>query len=345
MSNLSTLSPSSKTFTLPVNTSSGLELRTISMLSQSSINTILRNNEKSYAIARPNNPLYRYDTNSVASNETCEDAQAFTIFQDNNGNDFILASVFDGHSGYHTSRLMADVLEKYIARELMGVIDGSYKSLSVTGESWWNWLKWSMLGKPMMPSPPSSGASTDATSVDVRINQRTLMIPEALRNAYKIADRDIVQPPLEYLKQLEEIYASATGPTQSPNAPNSASTSTALPTLPITPEQRRVGLSLLNPALSGSCALSALIDTTSSPQQLYVAVAGDSRAVMGSWNPETKKWKIDVLSEDQTGRNEAEVKRMRSEHPKNESETVIMRGRVLGGLEPTRSFGDCKYKW
>lgn len=36
---------------------------------------------------------------------------------------------------------------------------------------------------------------------------------------------------------------------------------------------------------------------------------------------------------------------MRSEHPADEADTVIMRGRVLGGLEPTRAFGDSRYKW
>jgi pyruvate dehydrogenase phosphatase len=36
---------------------------------------------------------------------------------------------------------------------------------------------------------------------------------------------------------------------------------------------------------------------------------------------------------------------MQSEHPPEESEAVIQRGRVLGGLEPTRAFGDARYKW
>lgn len=36
---------------------------------------------------------------------------------------------------------------------------------------------------------------------------------------------------------------------------------------------------------------------------------------------------------------------MQSEHPPDEANTVIMRGRVLGGLEPTRAFGDARYKW
>ena len=36
---------------------------------------------------------------------------------------------------------------------------------------------------------------------------------------------------------------------------------------------------------------------------------------------------------------------MQSEHPADEADTVIQRGRVLGGLEPTRAFGDARYKW
>jgi pyruvate dehydrogenase phosphatase len=36
---------------------------------------------------------------------------------------------------------------------------------------------------------------------------------------------------------------------------------------------------------------------------------------------------------------------MRAEHPAYESDTVIKRGRVQGGLQPTRAFGDAVYKW
>lgn len=37
--------------------------------------------------------------------------------------------------------------------------------------------------------------------------------------------------------------------------------------------------------------------------------------------------------------------RMRAEHPWKEAETVIRNGRVQGGLQPTRAFGDAVYKW
>jgi len=36
---------------------------------------------------------------------------------------------------------------------------------------------------------------------------------------------------------------------------------------------------------------------------------------------------------------------MRNEHPAAERDTVISRGRVQGGLQPTRAFGDAVYKW
>ncbi|KAF5379982.1 hypothetical protein D9757_010267 [Collybiopsis confluens] len=91
----------------------------------------------------------------------------------------------------------------------------------------------------------------------------------------------------------------------------------------------------------------AVFDTAQ--RDLYIACTGDSRAVAGVWEPSedgTGVWKVDVLSEDQTARNpNLEVERLRSEHPKSEATEVVMNGRVLGGLEPSRAFGDAGYKW
>lgn len=95
------------------------------------------------------------------------------------------------------------------------------------------------------------------------------------------------------------------------------------------------------PALSGSCGLLAFYDTFS--HDLRVAVTGDSRAVLGTLN-EKGEWTARALSVDQTGSNLEEATRIRKEHPGEES-TVIRRGRVLGMLEPSRAFGDARYKW
>jgi pyruvate dehydrogenase phosphatase len=77
---------------------------------------------------------------------------------------------------------------------------------------------------------------------------------------------------------------------------------------------------------------------------LYVACTGDCRAVAGYWDDKAGAWVADPLSEDQTGDIQKEVQRLKLEHPGEES-TVVHRGRILGHLQPTRAFGDIKYKW
>jgi pyruvate dehydrogenase phosphatase len=103
---------------------------------------------------------------------------------------------------------------------------------------------------------------------------------------------------------------------------------------------KRVAAELLGPALSGSCALLSFYDSAS--ETLRVACTGDSRAVLGRRSG-SGKWTATALSEDQTGSNPNEAARMRKAHPGEER--VVHNGRVLGGLEPTRAFGDASYKW
>lgn len=100
--------------------------------------------------------------------------------------------------------------------------------------------------------------------------------------------------------------------------------------------------SLLAPALSGSCALLSFYDSSS--KTLRVACTGDSRAVLGRRSTSNDaKWIAMPLSVDQTGGTPSEASRLRAEHP-NEPD-VVRNGRVLGGLEPSRAFGDATYKW
>lgn len=103
---------------------------------------------------------------------------------------------------------------------------------------------------------------------------------------------------------------------------------------------KRVAAELLAPALSGSCALLSFYD--SSTNKLRVACTGDSRAVLGRRNS-SGKWTATALSEDQTGGTPSEVARLRKEHPGEDR--VVHNGRILGGLEPSRAFGDASYKW
>jgi pyruvate dehydrogenase phosphatase len=102
------------------------------------------------------------------------------------------------------------------------------------------------------------------------------------------------------------------------------------------------GIGLLAPALSGSCAVLAIFDPKSS--LLRVACTGDSRAVLGRWDPVEEKYTTMPLSVDQTGFNESEVERITKEHPDEEGLIDPKTGRTLG-MAITRAFGDHRWKW
>ncbi|KAL1302110.1 hypothetical protein AAFC00_002545 [Neodothiora populina] len=105
-------------------------------------------------------------------------------------------------------------------------------------------------------------------------------------------------------------------------------------------KSRSLAAELLQPALSGSCALLSFYDSKS--KDFRVACTGDSRAVLGR-RGDSGMWTATPLSVDQTGDSPEEVARLRAEHP-NEP-YVVANGRILGGLQPTRAFGDAVYKW
>lgn len=93
------------------------------------------------------------------------------------------------------------------------------------------------------------------------------------------------------------------------------------------------------PAISGSCALLSLYNSTNSI--LKVAVTGDSRALICGLDSKGN-WTVNSLSTDQTGDNLDEVQRIRKEHPGEPR--VVRNGRILGSLQPSRAFGDYRYK-
>lgn len=166
---------------------------------------------------------------------------------------------------------------------------------------------------------------------------------------YKLSWRATVQSPdkislaiQKAFTKLDEELMSAPLKLLGANFDKEALKSRQIPDL----SQHPLALPVMLPAVSGSCALMAVFDTAK--QDLYVACSGDSRAVAGIWEEDENgdgSWRVEVLSEDQTGRNPMERERIQSEHPPEEAEDVIVRGRVLGGLEPTRAFGDARYKW
>ena len=74
-----------------------------------------------------------------------------------------------------------------------------------------------------------------------------------------------------------------------------------------------------------------------------IFLLGDCRVVIGKRST-NDTWVASQVTQDQTVENLSEVHRIEEEHP-NEKRTVIQRGRLLGQLQPLRSFGDVQYKW
>lgn len=207
------------------------------------------------------------------------------------------------------------------------------------------------------------GSALPGAHSDSALDADPEIVARALAQAFLRLDAHITQSPVQLLRRYQALVASGRGVEEELGASPatdgagikslSALASSLLPQssvpLPSAPDAesatalRRAGYEALLPALSGSCALLTYVD--SARGDVYVACTGDSRAVAGWYDAATQRWSTEQLSDDQTGRSPSELKRMRAEHPQSESDSVIMRGRVLGGLEPTRAFGDARYKW
>lgn len=108
------------------------------------------------------------------------------------------------------------------------------------------------------------------------------------------------------------------------------------------PAANAAAIAALTPAFSGSCALLAAFDPSSST--LRVACTGDSRAVLGRWDPASQSYTAIALSEDQTGFNEKEVARLAAQHP-DEPDIIDPKSGRLMGIAVTRAFGDHRWKW
>ncbi|KAK4872684.1 hypothetical protein RN001_014713 [Aquatica leii] len=109
----------------------------------------------------------------------------------------------------------------------------------------------------------------------------------------------------------------------------------ALPTPPAL-----VNTKTLSVAMSGAVSCVAHIDGP----HLNIANLGDCNAVIGVLN-ESNSWIANKLTIEHNSYNHAEVKRIISQHPRNESSTIIKMERLLGQLAPLRAFGDFRYKW
>lgn len=354
-SSLSGASASGRTassFTIPARHNSGhVAHKVITPLTPAEVDVRLRENEQSVLVDRPLGAclVARYDTNSIASNSPSEDRHAEIIVERDRGvdekrrrrsgsgeepepervrGDLCFFTVMDGHGGDFTSTLLSQKLIAFVALELDKVFreTGEYVKAAHPYTSMWRSL---------------FGDAHASNALDGNPD----VIKRALTKGFRGLDKEIITTPLELLKQYELSLAARPKSSNENRSLSSlantiwTSSPTAAPS-PFPTVSRANAFESMLPAISGSCALMLYVD--SARRDLYVASTGDSRAVAGYWNEREGRWEVEALSIDQTGRNPDEVRRLQREHP---GETPVFRGRVLGGLEPTRAFGDGRYKW
>ncbi|RSH89527.1 hypothetical protein EHS25_002077 [Saitozyma podzolica] len=321
------------TFEVSIRSSRGPVKYNFRRLPERDIEAKLHSNESSSVVDRPGNPVVRWDRNWVGSNEPCEDRSAIDIVPRSQSwrdtqrwwkwnwggvgasaaaeastpgsKDIMMFSVLDGHAGDATSQLLSKTLHPTLTLALAGLQAGISPTLGIS--------KWSQLASYLDPAQWLPGGIWTPENVS-----------RTIQSAYLQLDENICQAPISLLPVLS-----------------------SQPIKPSDPDSEVISASDIftaqtDPANAGACAISAVVDAEE--DGLWVALAGDCRAVAG-WEGVDGKWRCDVLTEDQMGENPREVERMKSEHPRSEASSVIRNGRVQGGLQPTRAFGDAVYKW
>ncbi|KAI0920920.1 hypothetical protein AcW1_004943 [Taiwanofungus camphoratus] len=312
-----------ETFDLPVrlrdsNGKRTMSTRSIPLLSKEQVDARLNEHAVFTSTTRPNGIIWKQSTAYLSSNDPIEDANSSAIVERDPSDpaspgDLLFFAVMDGHGGFHTSRLLSKVLIPAVAFELYSLTKNPdlVASKSITAEKLKSWL---------YPS-----ASTAAIPVPFDVDPGR--VSRAIQAAFVNLDMELINAPLRVLAE----YLNKSGVEKG-----------TIPDL----SQHPMALASMEPAITGSCAIMALLDTAH--QNLYIACTGDSRAVAGVYEESEDgqgTWRVEVLSEDQTGRNPKELRRVQSEHPPDEADDVVIRGRILGGLEPSRAFGDARYKW
>jgi pyruvate dehydrogenase phosphatase len=295
-----------------------LSTQTFPLLSKAAVDARLVEHARAERRTAQDGRAWAWTTAQVAANAPLEDAHASALLRRVDvlpaagaGGDLLFFAVMDGHGGFHTSRLLSRTLIPAVALELQALADEPAPPTPAPG------FFRSLFGAaPPAPATPRFRPDADPTYVSL-----------ALQTAFANVDSELINAPLRLLAANVDAKARESG---------------ILPDL----SQHPMARATLLPAMSGSCAILAMVDTAH--ERLYVANTGDARAVAGYWDARADgagAWRVEVLSEDQTGRNPAELARVRSEHPPDEAPDVVSRGRILGGLEPSRAFGDARYKW
>ena len=272
--------------------------RAFPLLSKAAIDQRINEHAVSPVQSHSQGLVWKHTTAHLASNDPIEDAHAHaSISTEATSSDparsLLFYSVMDGHSGFHTSRLLSRVLIPAVALEL--------SSLAHDGDA-------SPKASSMLDALKSTFFSRSLSHAGVSQDGHVERVSQAIRRAFDNVDFEIVNGPLRVLAANVSKLDIDDVPDLSQHPMAEASMLPALSGVLCILQYSFLPWS--SDIVLGSCALMALLDP--SRRDLYVACTGDCRAVAGIWEENddgTGKWRVEVLTEDQTGRNASEAQR------------------------------------
>ncbi|KAM6927118.1 pyruvate dehydrogenase [acetyl-transferring]-phosphatase 2, mitochondrial [Lycodopsis pacificus] len=280
-------------------------------LSRVQINSILRSNEQSVSVpefdGRGLSAVRRFESNQLAANTPNEDRRSAATCLQSKG---MLFGVFDGHGGWACAQAVSERLLSYTAVAMM-----SKQSLEELEKC----MERGRAVPPILQWYKQHADFNYRESASLYIDHLRVFWQELLDSE----EQGEGMSPLDALHySFKRLDADISLEAQVPYY-NDLIKSTAI----------QVAFAGCTACVAHVCA-----------DWIHVANAGDCRAVVGVLE-EDGSWSALPLSQDHNTQNQAEVERIKTQHPPSERDTVVTDDRLLGILMPLRAFGDVRFKW
>ncbi|XP_070763759.1 pyruvate dehydrogenase [acetyl-transferring]-phosphatase 2, mitochondrial isoform X1 [Enoplosus armatus] len=280
-------------------------------LSRVQINSILRCNEQTVSVpefdGRGLSAVRKFESNQLAANTPNEDRRSAATCLQSKG---MLFGVFDGHGGWACAQAVSERLLYYIAVAMM-----PKQSLEVLEKC----MEHNRPVPPILQWYKHHADFNYRESASLYIDHLRVFWQELLDSE----DHGEGMSPSEALYcAFKRLDADISLEAQVPLS-NDLMKSTAIQV-----------------AFAGCTACVAHVGTDG----IHIANAGDCRAVLGV-QEEDGSWSALPLSQDHNSQNQAEMERIKAQHPPSERDTVVTDDRLLGVLMPLRAFGDVRFKW
>ena len=161
--------------------------RTFPLLSKDTIDQRIREHATSESNPRPGGIIWKHSTAQLAANDPIEDANSHQIIERDQTDpsapgDLLFFTVMDGHSGFHTSRLLSRVLINAVALELSTLIHNPSAIIPKAGGPL------SSIKSIFSPSPSSLSIAADPKNV-----------ASAIQKAFTDLDKELLNAPVQIL--------------------------------------------------------------------------------------------------------------------------------------------------